>query len=501
MSLIKLEIAVDYPIAWNFNCVFRDLIQNFYDSLTPEKFSRDFFYQYTFHEDGYHVIMETKGTEFSYEWLTYVGGSTKIDKDGYIGKYGEGFKMAALRIMQMGGMSLTMHSQNWMISPVEYFETVDGCEISMLGYEYEHVENDGTTRLEIIGIQEKYVKVLDEALLDFFYPENELFGRRIGKGKEWEIYERSRKDIPCRQFSPDLKGILYVNNLARGRLDIPLIINYKTQVYYDSRSRETFFQDRTISFLHEAARKFDSETSLYLLEMLEKKWNEYPKDSYDIETKYYLICQLVRNVAKDEETAAEFLNTYQNLGYIERKTDDFIRNKLIDETKVWEKEHHTRRIVNPVFRLLNACSLVEEYLKIRDSLYQPPTELERKRAGVLFEAVNKIIPLELMDHMPEIYIDESANSGFHALQFAEKKYVRIKGQINKKFRINRLLFRHEDFLDDAYGKSLLKMAGALLHIYGSERSSTLTVLFTHLGEWMLDKIEIIHEYEEKWSVP
>ena len=143
MSLIKLEIAIDYPIEWKFNKVFRDLIQNFYDSLKADKFGKSFKYSFDLEEGGYHVVMETYENEFSYEWLTYIGGSTKTDKQGeYIGKYGEGFKMAALRIMQMGGMTLTMHSQNWIISPVEYIENIDGRIIPMLGYEYTEVLRD-----------------------------------------------------------------------------------------------------------------------------------------------------------------------------------------------------------------------------------------------------------------------------------------------------------------------------------------------------------------------
>lgn len=177
MSLIKLEIAVDYPIEWEFYRVFRD---------------------------------------FSYEWLTYVGGSTKTDKPGaYIGKYGEGFKMSALRIMQMGRMSLTMHSQNWLISPVQYSESIDGQEIAMFGYDYREVPNDGVTRLEIRGINRWYRDVLEEALLDFCYPENELFGPLVGKGEQWELYERSEKIIPCRQYDPNLKGVLYVNLIRK----------------------------------------------------------------------------------------------------------------------------------------------------------------------------------------------------------------------------------------------------------------------------------------------
>lgn len=500
MSLIKLEIAVDYPIQWEFCRVFRDLIQNFYDSLVPEEFAKNFRYSMELEDDGYHVLMETQEKEFSYEWLTYVGGSTKTDKAGeYIGKYGEGFKMAALRIMQMGGMSLTMHSQNWLISPVKYSETIDGQNISMLGYDYNEVTNDGITRLEITGVDVKYKKVLEEALLDFCYPENELFGPLVGKGQEWELYERSEKIIPCRQHDPNLKGILYTNNLARGRLDVPIIINYKTEMRSDSRSRETFDDSQTVDFLHEVAEKLDAKTSFFILKMIGRKWNEYPKNPNDINTKYYLVCQLVRNIAQDETVAAEFKSQYKDLVYIDRKTSDPIHNKLIDEVKAWAKENNTKRIVNPIFRLLGVDSLVFIYQHIKESMYKKTSEIEKARADILYRVVNSIIPLVLTDKMPEIVIDENERAKFNPLQFAVKNYAKVKGKKNKKYEINRLVFRHEDFRDEAYLASLIKMAEALLHVYGTDGSSTLTVLLTHLGQWIVNGAEVIRMYEIQWN--
>lgn len=500
MSLIKLEIAIDYPIQWEFCRVFRDLIQNFFDSLAPETFEKKFKYSFELLEDGYHVLMETQENGFSYEWLTYVGGSTKTDASAeYIGKYGEGFKMAVLRIMQMSGMKLTMHSQNWEISPVTYYETIDDRNIPMLGYDYKEVENDGITRLEILGVDEKHKTVLEEALLDFCYPENALFGRLVGRGEDWELYERSEMTIPCRQYDPDLKGILYINNLARGRLDFPVIINYRTTIPYDSRSRETFDDARTINLLHEVVQKFDATTSFFLLKMFERKWNEYPKDANDINTKYYLTCQLVRNMVSDENVMEAFKCKYKDLVYIDRKTGDAIRNKLIDETKAWSKDNNTKRIVNPIFRLLGAESLVLAYQNIKASKYKVPSEIEKARADILYKAVNSIIPLGLTDNMPEIVIDEDERGIFNPLLFAEKNYVKIKGQKNKKYEINKLAFKHEDFQDEAHFQSLIKMAEALLHIYGTDRSSTLTVLLTHLGQWILDGADVIKEYEAKWN--
>ena len=35
-KLIRLGIALDYPVQWKFERVLRDLIQNFYDSIGPD---------------------------------------------------------------------------------------------------------------------------------------------------------------------------------------------------------------------------------------------------------------------------------------------------------------------------------------------------------------------------------------------------------------------------------------------------------------------------------
>lgn len=85
------------------------------------------------------------------------------------------------------------------------------------------------------------------------------------------------------------------------------------------------------------------------------------------------------------------------------------------------------------------------------------------------------------------------------LQFAERNYIKEKGHKKKKYEINRLAFRHEDFQDEAYLKSLIKMAEALLHVYGTDRSSTLTLLLTHLGQWILEGTDIIKKHEIEWN--
>ena len=51
-ELIKMDIAIDYPVRWSFERVLRDLIQNFYDSIGPEKFGKEMNYTYSRESSG-----------------------------------------------------------------------------------------------------------------------------------------------------------------------------------------------------------------------------------------------------------------------------------------------------------------------------------------------------------------------------------------------------------------------------------------------------------------
>ena len=117
-ELIKIGIALDYPINWTIETVMRELVQNFYDAIGEERFGKDFKINVRRNKEFVDVVMETKGNSFSYEWLNYVGGSTKTDHPGkYVGMYGEGFKMCMLSLENLGCRMCRMESQNWTITP------------------------------------------------------------------------------------------------------------------------------------------------------------------------------------------------------------------------------------------------------------------------------------------------------------------------------------------------------------------------------------------------
>lgn len=504
MSIIPLDIAIEYPVDWNLKRILRDLIQNFYDSIGYEHFAEEFHYTWQQKENGrYDIEMKVYGHPFSYEWLAYVGGSTKTNSPGdYIGMYGEGFKMCMLCIERSRTMTAIMESQNWKITSCRYIKKIEEKEIQMLGYDLKERIDDGWTKLTLRDIpwEWNHQDIIDEALLEFFFPENRLFGKKIYENDKCSIYKRSDEEIPCRNYYRDFRGVLYCNYLARGRLPFPVILLVREDMRaQDTRNREVLEEEEVIELLEKAFQKFDAQSSYAMLEMMKPYWEELPAEMVDFNTWYYAICQLVRNISKDDHWSEKFKKKYTNLVYFERKSGDILRNKLIDETKVWHAEMKREQIVNPIFRLLGAKSLVEEYKKIKAKLFVIPTESERKRIEMLFQILNVIFPYQLYDERPEVVIQVGKQKYYKPLLFAERKYYKRNIRCKRRYIIRKVVMSHDDFKKDMFVDTLVKFADILIHAYGATRNAKVNIYLTYLGEACIKHRKLIEQYSEVWN--
>ena len=498
---IPLDIAIDYPIGWSFQVVLRDLVQNFYDAIGAENFDKDFLYTWEKSESGnsYNLNMSTTNHPFSYEWLTYVGGSTKTNSGtANVGQYGEGFKMSVLRIIQMGGMTLTMHSQGWLIIPITYDIEIDDRTVSMLGYEYHEVDDDGITRLTLTGIPLSEKETLQNALLDYFYEDNKLIAEKIGEGDDYSIFHRSDMPIPCKQYDENLKGILFVNHLARGRLDIPLVINIQKEFTCDKRSRPTLTPVKTNELLNGSMVKWGARDSAEVLRILRPYWNDTISNMHDISSKYYFVCQLVRNVSKDKNISETFSKEMEELAYIEKKKSNKSRNRLIDETKRWWMENKSKKLVNPIFRLLGAENLVDTYIHSKNDAYRNPNDKEKRRYDILLKAVIVVVPILKEEDFSGFVISENSNELYDPLQFSERIYGSRKKRLGRKYHITRLVMKEDDFSDDGFLKAFIKVTDAFLHSYGTSRSDKMNALLTYLGVWIFENSEKLSLFESEW---
>ena len=499
---IPVGIALDYPIGWSFSMVLRDFVQNFYDEIGEASFQREFDYHYGIEQDSdaFFVRTSSKNHPFSHEWLSYVGASTKTGKpDANIGMYGEGFKLSLLRIVQFGGMDLVMHSQNWEIRPSIYQEYIDGQPVQLLGYELSSVLPDNITSLTITGIPAVYETVLRDATLDFFYPGNALFGEYVGGGEEYTIYRRSETPIPCNEPHEGLKGILYQNRLARGRLDIPFVINCQGTEYTDLRSRPVIPSYRAYRLLNLSAAWWSPQISAVMLRELRQYWSQTPSGPTDMKTKYYLICQLVRNAAREPAVAAGFGEEMAACGYLERKGEDPERNRIIEEATLWWGGIRDKKLVNPIFRLLGAENLVERYLQSTKIHYREGETRELARYQCLCMAVKAVMPFLNQAEFPALLIAPCGALQHDPLPITEKRIESRKRRHGMKYRITALILCAADFEDGAFLSSYLKLADTMLQIYGKPASEKRNAMLTELGTRFLEHADEVTDYQHQWD--
>jgi len=499
-KLVKLGIALDYPVRWGFEKVLRDLIQNFYDSIGYESFGKDFHYSYDPMDDtNYQITMSTENRTFNFEWLTYLGASTKTGKRNYIGKYGEGFKICMLSLMKMGITDISMHSGGWTINPCSYMENIDGVNVSMLAYEYREVPEDESTSLIIRGVNRKNVSYMEEALLHFFYPANPLFGEKIGQGEKYIIFESNGKSIPTTQ--PDrFRGIFYVNYLARGRLPVPFFVMVTGGRIEDrdSRKREVLNQFDVWQGMYMLTRMMSPDDSLKLLIRLRDKWNDLPESIYDIETYYYVICQLVRNVSLSVRTSEQFRTQYNNLVYIDRYGSDRKMNSRIRQAWIRARGRESGIMVNPVFRLLGAESLLDQFNQENENL-RIPEPTEKEMIYLLYYIYKEVIPVFWQVELPEIWIGTEKDAEKDPLAYGDQSFWTQKRIKHQKYRLHKLVMCEKDFGKDSYDDTLVTFIDKMLHIFGSSRSNRMNVLFTELGAYLIRQKNVVIEGRKAWN--
>lgn len=542
-AFIPLGIAMDYQVKWNVHRIIRDFVQNFYDSIGCDRFADEFRYQWgTGNENKefvnmesshcsrrdrfIHIKMSTCGHAFSYEWLTCIGGSTKTGKMGYAGEYGEGFKIALLCLVKLGGNAV-MSSGRWELRPCEYTEKIDHRRICMFGYRMTEREDDGLTTLDIYGIpnSDENIRHVREALLEFFFPENALFGDIIEITDNYALYSRSDMAVPCSD-GVKIQGVFYYKYIARGRLPFPAVIHLteKCRNFESDRSREILTDATVVSAVYQLAVALSPKASFWMLMQMENQWNELPKfgkgEIADLDTWYYVICQLVRNISSESGLIEAFAKVHPvgNYAYLERFGSDIGRNRLLREAKNWFVQRNNsgnrRRLVNPIFRLVGVPAVLDEYIMKKDILYRMPDSKEQAYAELLKECVEMVFPqLLCQTELPEIILyvgdgmERKCNSAYMDFGVSAHVETRIERDFSVKGKNRHIKYRVKETVWEAnelsaetkFQKAFLKYIDACVRMYGTEQSACTNAVLTNIGAVLYRSRDIIGEYAARWN--
>lgn len=219
---IELTLTSNYIKNWTFSDAIRELIQNGIDQETKNK-NNEFVLSYDEEEETIRFFNPESTLEIN---TLLLGCSSKTDDNETIGKFGEGYKIAALVLNRLE-KSFTVYNNNkneiW-ISKLEESETFCGEKTLMFDI-YNHKTDDCGLSIEVENVSTEEYDSLAEIWLEM--PQNEYP----------EHIETEYGEILT---SEDMHGKLYVNGIfVEQKKDKYYGYNFKPQYIELERDRKS----------------------------------------------------------------------------------------------------------------------------------------------------------------------------------------------------------------------------------------------------------------------
>lgn len=502
--IIPLNILYNYPVYWNDYQILRDFVQNFYDAKPAGEWWQNFHYRYDVENQMLEIVMDN--SSFSYEWLLHIGASSKTGGDA-AGYFGEGFKIAALCAIRDKHWDVVMSSGDWRIHVVGKEILLDGTHQKELAYELEKTDMCKTSRLVIGRISNEGYRVFQDALMAFFFPENPLLGEKIFENDVVAVYTRS--DIPVPSSLPctslfGRSGAVFARKQMLGTLPFPCVVALHPYEQLD-RERKKLYEHDILKILYIAADEMSPEAAKYILEQIPDKWNALPKKLVDLESWYYVVCQLIRTICRSTEVKYRFIEEHPELLYTRRFLDNDIpaqnRRRI---AKAWLLNQPYRyRLVMEQFKLLGYSEL-EEVCEAAGGFADcsMPTETESKYIRILNNIRKKLFPsfFPIKEDIPAKVI-RAENAGVAGL--AEIKKVR-NGAVNShgikvRNELITLAIQEDCLRPDMFDHALSVYLHEISHMFGGDNTQNFSLALTELIAMVSAKHKELEGYRKEWE--
>lgn len=196
-QLTNISESYAQSVQWNNDKISRDILQNFYDGHGQTLDGVKFHFEPT-RNKKYKVRIEGKST-FTPDKAIYIGESSKRYDAKAAGNYGEGLKMATLKLLKDGGANnVKIASDNWKVT----YKLADGnlSDKKVLAYSLEKVDNFNGNYMEF--------ETSDKTLLDSLRTTINRF------------YNSGNTHFKCPDFENDLIGVKILPRSEKGGLYI-----------------------------------------------------------------------------------------------------------------------------------------------------------------------------------------------------------------------------------------------------------------------------------------
>jgi len=475
-------VALSYgnSVQWNSDKVARDLLQNFFDGHGQTLDGVRFLFT-PIGEGRYRVRLEGKST-YTPEKAIYLGLSSKQFDSKAAGNYGEGIKMAALKLLSDAGASdVKIASDNWKCTwtignsglnkdvQVMYY-SVDKTSEKFNG-NYVEFETNNPNLLESLRntIDRFYHSHNDDFKCPDF--ENHLFGIKVlpQKDQTGSIYIAGQKF----EFNGSFNGLKGLNIFIKEKPPI--------SVHDPSRDR-TSLNTSHFESIAEWLGKSDSisfEEKLAILKTLEKYWVYECKEPIAKFIEKFLISMCSGNYDKAVQFSDRYIaNTYNS-------SEELLQN-LKSKGYI---------ICRPEFKNIGMQNISDFLKKIRAHDVVIPNETEKNKILILREAINTLSTALIKHFKSEeldthIYMfDRNAEKEKKIYEDCDAEAI-IDNYKSKGFWIDRTYLNNTTFCD-----ALETALHELSHKMGGDESSTFSYMLTNVNSSVLQ--EILNNSETK----
>lgn len=503
-KIIPLNIVMTYPVHWGKYEIFRDFVQNFYDSVGYDKWNEKFQYSYKDKK----LTMEIEGVVFNYEWLLHIGASTKTANScSYAGYFGEGFKIASLCAYRDYGWEIEMFSGKWGLNIEVLEQKIDNQNIQMMAYKITNTGGIDGSRLVLSPISLSEYRIFETVLMSFYFPENTMFGEKIWEGEEGAVYKRSQKEIIdglpyVREYAK--KGAVFCGYQMLGTSPFNFIVclhKYKKK----DRERRTLYRYEIIEVFQSISRYIDAPGAIYMLEGMRRYWNSYPHKQIDIYSWSRVIDNLIYKVCQSADATRTFVNKYPNLLCLKRVFSIQERNARSQARSWLSQQNLPYLLVKDTFQKLGYPLLEEECKKQNGFVVDDEVTdiIEIKCFEILENICRQLFEDFFMigNTLPErrLIINEKASyHGMAVIYKKPKKILNIQG-ITIRYDIARIYLKKSIFVKNGYYDGLATYMHEFCHIFGSDSSNSFSQALTVGMEILMKNQTVIEDGRKQWE--
>lgn len=507
-EIIPLNIVFSYPVNWDKYQILRDFVQNFYDDVEPVNWKESFHYKYD--KELRLLWMGINNGGFSYEWLLHIGASTKTnDETIHAGYFGEGFKIASLCAIRDFKWKIAMFSRNWKLSVQSVSQKIDGKAVEMLAYGIEQSEYLQGSRLEIQNVSEEDYNLFLIILDSFYFPQNNLFGKKIWESDRAAVYERSsnpiNENLP-KTYKCGSKGAVFCGYQMLGTNPLPLVFCIHDYDKLD-RDRRTLHEFEVNSIILKIASIVSPEAAVVILEKMRLYWYSYPVNNkkIDVEGWSSIVNALVRRIWCSDDAILSFREKNPHLLCAARVFSTPEKNRR-RQALVWaSKERADYKIVKDTFHLLGYSFLEDECEKnggFVESKRQP-NEYEKQCFELLEALAENIFANYYLfdDSWPKLNVITNRKAICKGMASLKKRKVVVTNSVGLKVRyeLHTIHMKEHLFEKDRFSEALATYVHELCHVFGGDSSDNFSNALTIAIEVLLEHNAEVEKVKKQWA--